>query len=246
MLLDLVGQHLGVPHRVKGEERLSEAGREGGLGLGDALLGTRHLGGVTGDKVEHGLLRGEFRDRGQDTAGVASEEDDVGWVAGGDARDLCVLDVLDGVGAAGVLCEGRVLVVDLTGDGVEDDVLEDGAEADGVEDVGLLLGGEADALGVAAALDVEDALVGPAVLVVANQGALGVGGEGGLTGTGETEEDGNVAVGALVGGGVEGQDVVLDWHLVVEDSEDTLLHLTGILGTEDDHLLLGKVDGDGG
>jgi hypothetical protein len=45
---------------------------------------------------------------------------------------------------------------------------------------------------------------------------------------------------------VESQDVVLDGHFIEEDSEDTLLHLTGVLSTEDNHLLLGKVDGDGG
>lgn len=38
---------------------------------------------------------------------------------------------------------------------------------------------------------------------------------------------------------------MLDGHLVEEDGEDTLLHLTSILGTQDDHLLGGEVDGDG-
>lgn len=39
---------------------------------------------------------------------------------------------------------------------------------------------------------------------------------------------------------------MLDGHLVEENGEDTLLHLTSILGTQDDHLLGGEVDGDGG
>jgi len=150
--------------------------------------------------VVHGLGGGELGDGGKDTTGVACEEDDVLRVAVGNARDLGVLDVLDGVGATGVLGEGGVIVVDDTGFGVEDDVLKDGAELDGVENIRLLLGGETDALGVATALNVEDTSVGPAVLVVADQGALGVGGESGLASTGETEEDGNVAVLALVGG----------------------------------------------
>jgi hypothetical protein len=45
---------------------------------------------------------------------------------------------------------------------------------------------------------------------------------------------------------VKSQDVVLDRHLVVENGEDTLLHLTSVLGTKDDHLLVGEVDGNGG
>lgn len=99
VLGDLLREHLGVAHGVEGEEGLGEARGEGGLGLRDAVLGTGHLGGVAGDEVEHGLLGGELGDWGQDTAGVAGEEDDVGGVAVGDAGDLGVLNVLDGVGA---------------------------------------------------------------------------------------------------------------------------------------------------
>jgi hypothetical protein len=208
---------------VESQEGLGEARGESGLGLGDTLLGTGHLGGVTGDEVVHGLGGGELGDGREDTTGVACEEDDVLGVAVGDARDLGVLDVLDGVCAAGVLGEGGVIVVDDTGFGVEDDVLKDGTELDGVVNIGLLLGGETNALGVATTLDVEDTSVTPAVLVVTDQGTLGVGGESGLASSGETEEDGYVAVLALVGGRVEGEDVVLDGHLVVEDSEDTWL-----------------------
>ena len=35
-------------------------------------------------------------------------------------------------------------------------------------------------------------------------------------------------------------------HLIEEHREDALLHLAGVLGAEDDHLALGKVDGDRG
>jgi ACT domain-containing protein len=191
------------------------------------------------------LLGGELGDRRKYTTGIACEEDDVCGVVVGDAGNLGVLDVLDGIGTAGVLCEGGVFVVDNTADGVEDDVLEDGTEADSVENIGLLLSGQTNALGVAATLNVEDTTVSPAVLVVTDQSTLGVSGECGLAGSRQTEEDSNVTVLAFIGRRVQGQDVVLDGHLVKEDSEDTLLHLSSILSTEDDHLLLGKVDGDG-
>lgn len=52
---------------------------------------------------------------------------------------------------------------------VKDDILQDRAEADGVVDLGLAALLETDALGVAAALDVEHTIVAPAVLVIANQ-----------------------------------------------------------------------------
>lgn len=68
-----------------------------------------------------------------------------------------------------VLSEGRVIVVDLSGLGVEDDVLEDRAEADGTKDIRLLLGRKTDSLGVATTLNVEDTSIRPAVLVITNQ-----------------------------------------------------------------------------
>jgi len=82
VLLDLLGEHGSVAHGVQGQEGLGETGREGSLGLGDTVLGTGHLGSVTRDEVEHGLLGGELGDGRKDTTSVASEENDVGGVAG--------------------------------------------------------------------------------------------------------------------------------------------------------------------
>lgn len=55
MVLDLVGQHLGIAHRMQSQERLSEARRECGLWLGDTIFGTGHLRGISRDKMEHSL-----------------------------------------------------------------------------------------------------------------------------------------------------------------------------------------------
>lgn len=102
--------------------------------------------------MEHCLFGGELGDWGKHTAGVTGEEDDVGGVVGGEAGDLSVGDVFDGVCASCVFCECGVVVVCLAGFGVKDNVLEDGAEADGIENVGLFLGGKVDAFGVALVL----------------------------------------------------------------------------------------------
>lgn len=140
VLLNLLRQHTGVACGVKSEERLSEARRERCLWLSDTHLSTSHLRRVSGDEVVHGLLRSELGDWWEDTTSVASEEDDVCWVTVGDARNLGVLNVLDGVSATGVFCESGVFVVNITSLGVKDDVLEDGAELDGVVNIRFLLG----------------------------------------------------------------------------------------------------------
>lgn len=99
--LNLVRQHLSVFHGVESQEGLSEAAREGSLGLSDTVLSTGHLGGVTRDEVEHGLRSVQLGDGRQDTTGVACEENDVRGGVLRQAGDLGVVDVLDGVGAAG-------------------------------------------------------------------------------------------------------------------------------------------------
>lgn len=99
VMLNLVGKHLSIAHGVESQEWLGKAGGEGCLWLGDANFGSGHLGGITRDEVEHSLGGVELRDGWEDTAGIAGEKDDVRWVVGGQARNLGVLDVLNGVGA---------------------------------------------------------------------------------------------------------------------------------------------------
>jgi hypothetical protein len=140
------------------------------------------------------LLGRQARDGREHAKRVAREHDDVARLAVREARDARAGDVLDRVRAARVLRERDVVVVGHAVERVEDDVLEDRAVADGAEDLRLLLRAQVDALGVAAALDVEDARVGPDVLVVADQRAPRVRRQRRLARAREPEEEGHVAV----------------------------------------------------
>jgi hypothetical protein len=129
------------------------------LWLGDTILGTGHLRCVSRDEVEHGLSGIELGDGRKDTTSITCQENDVGRVVVTLARNLGVADILNGIGATSVLRECCIIVVDLTGFGVEDNVFQDGSESDGVENIWLLLGRETNAFGIAASLNVEDTLV---------------------------------------------------------------------------------------
>src|SRR5690606_16491705 len=118
-------------------------------------------------------------------------------------------DVLDGIAAARVFRDRRVGVVDLARLAVIDDVLQDRAETDGVVDLGLSFRREVDRLRVAPALDVEDALVAPAVLVVSDERAVRIGAEGRLAGAAEAEEDGDIALRTLVRGAMHREHTLL-------------------------------------
>jgi len=73
--------------------------------------------------------------------------------------------------------------VDLAGVLIKDHVLQHRAEADGIIDLRLRSLLEANALSVAAALNVEHAVIAPAVLVISNQGPGRVSGKGSLSST---------------------------------------------------------------
>mmetsp|Transcript_20325 Transcript_20325/g.44292 ORF Transcript_20325/g.44292 Transcript_20325/m.44292 type:complete len:251 (+) Transcript_20325:523-1275(+) len=245
MDLKLGRQHLSVDVRVPDQEWSPEASREGGLRLLDAHLSARHLGRVAGDEVIHHLLRGQLRDRRQNSKGIAGQEDDLLRLIGHHSRDPSIGNVLQRVGHPGVLREARVIPVDLAGILVVNHILENGAKADRIIDLWFLVTREADALSIAATLDVEDAASVPDMLVVPDEISLGVCAESRLSSSAEPEEDGDVIVLADVGRGVQrkcslGRRELPAWlqrHEVVHDREDTLLHLARILRAQDDHLL---------
>ena len=149
------------------------------------------------------------------------------------------------VGAARVLGEALRREVELAGARVEVDVLEDRPEAARrLEDVRLVHRGEADGLGVAAALEVEDAAVAPAVLVVADQAAPRVGRERRLARPRQAEEDHRVSRLADVDRGVHREHALVGQQ-VVHHGERRLLDLAGVFGADDDDLHPLEVDEDG-
>src|SRR3546814_8469131 len=84
------------------------------------------------------------------------------------------------------LCLRIVGEVEPAGDGIDHHILQHRAEAlGGGVDLGLRLGREADHLGITAALEVEDRGIRPAMLVVSDERAAGVGRQGSLAGRSE-------------------------------------------------------------
>ena len=94
-----------------------------------------------------------------------------------------VLDVVDRIRNTGVLSYGLVGEVNLAVC-VNGYVLEKGVVSDCVVNIRLALLGKVDNLCVAAAFEVEDAVIIPAVLIIADKLTLRIGGEGGLAGSG--------------------------------------------------------------
>jgi len=191
----------------------------------------------------HGLLGGQSTHGGHNTKGITSEEDNILGVTT-DGRDSYVLDVLQGVADTRVASQGGVLVVDSAhpvGVLVVLAVLEQSTEFYGIKNIWLLLSGQAVALSVTTTLNVEHIIICPDVLIVSNEGTLGIRGQSGLTSAGKTKQDSSVAITADVGGAMHAKVVDLG-HVVVHNTKDTLLHFAGVGGAENDLFLRGEVD----
>jgi len=78
---------------------------------------------------------------------------------------------------------------------IQGNVLKQSVSLDCIVDIRLGILVQVDNLCVAAALEVEYTVVVPAVLVIADEETLRVGRKGGLTGSGQTEEDSGVLTG---------------------------------------------------
>ena len=225
------------------QERRAEAGGERRLRILHALLGAGDLGGVAREEVIHRLGRVSLA-----IGGITPKASAVSMMMffgmPGAAGLRGVGDEIERIGGAGVLGLGAVVEIRNARDRIDHHVFHDRAEAvRGRVDLRLRLGREPDALGVAAALEIEHALRAPAMLVVADQRAFRIGRERGLAGAGEAEEQRDVARGADVGRAVH-RHHAFGRQIIIERGEDRLLHLAGIAGAADQHDLAREIDGD--
>ena len=239
-------QQVTIFGRMARHEGGAEAGGEGRLRLlAQTLLGAGDLGGEAGQEVIHGLRRRQLGDRRQHAEGIGRQHDDVPGMSGA-AGGAGVGNEIDRIGGAGVFGQGRVVQVERAGGRVHHHILQHGAEAlGGGEDFRLGLAAQLDHLGIAAAFDVEDAMLGPTVFIVTHQRARRIGRQRGLAGAGKAEKYGRFAIAAHIGRAVHAHHP-LGGQQIVHDGEDRLLHLAGIGGAADQDQLPGKVHRDHG
>ncbi len=157
---------------------------------------------------------------------------------------LAFVDVVERIRSAGVFGKAAVVEVDAARVGIDDDIFQHRAEAlRRGENLRFRLAREVDRLGVAAALEIEDAVPPPAMLIVADQRAARIGGERRLAGAGEAEENRRVSVRPHIRGAVHRHHAARRQH-EIEVGEDRLLHLARIGGAGDEHDAAREVAGD--
>ena len=190
-LLHLLYKLLCILGRMQLEECLAEASRECWSRLCDAALCTCQLGGEAREEVVLGLLMVKNRNRRQYAECVSAQEDNLLCSGTLRFRPLDVLNMIDRIRNTSVLGYALVSEVYLSVL-VNCYVFKQSVACDSAVDVGLRLFVKIDNLSIAAAFVVEDALVVPSVLVVADELTFGIGRKGGLTCTRQAEEDSGI------------------------------------------------------
>src|SRR5215471_6323219 len=106
-----------------------------------------------------------------------------------------ILDEFHWISRAGVFGLAVVVVIGSACMRIEGYIFQHAAESQGIPDLRLILLRELDALGIASALEVEDAVGAPAMFVIADEIARRVRGERRLSSAGKTKEErGNAIV----------------------------------------------------
>ena len=122
----------------------------------------------------HRLARIKLGDRRHDAERVRRQHHDVLGVSGASGWRR-IRDEVQGVRDARILGPRGVVEIGNARQRIEDDVLHDRAEALACRiDFGLGFARQLDRLGIAAALEIEDAVAAPTVLVIAEQDAIGI------------------------------------------------------------------------
>lgn len=188
-----VSQQSRVHSRMPDKERSPIARRESRFRLFDTHLCTSNFSSVSTNEVVHQLLSSELGNGRENSKGVTGQENDVRRVTadgrnhavglGGESKSTYKqgYDIFKGVGDASVHCQTDVFKINDAGDNIKFDILEYRSipkdkerrrkvfvAPDGVDDFWFVFFTKIDGLRVAASLNVEDPIVGPNMLIVAD------------------------------------------------------------------------------
>ena len=170
------------------QECLAEACGEGRCRLGDTTFCTGQFCGEAGQEVVLCLLRSQDRYRRKYAECVSGEEDNFLSCRSCGYRTNDVLNMIDRIRYTSILCNALIVEINLSVF-IYCNILKKSVTFDSIVDIWLRLFVQVDNLCIAAAFEVEYAVVIPAVLVITDQKTFRVCGKSCLTCSGKSEED---------------------------------------------------------
>ena len=202
MGFDIFPEEFRVLPRMQGQKRSAKTGAKGRRGLSNTFFRASHFCGIAIDKVIHGLCGRQFGYRRQHTKCITSQKDDVFRLTA--SAGLGGIRYLrNRIRRAGIFCQRTIIQINSAGRFIQHHILQNRTEgACGLENLRLLLCRQFDHFGVATPLEIKDAVLTPAMLVIADQGPRCISRQRRLAGTGQTEEHRCAAIVPDVGRGM--------------------------------------------
>lgn len=163
----------------------------------------------------------------------------------GTAWNLSIGDIIQRISHAGIFRDGIITEIRRSRLRVDDNIFHDGAKTDRAIDFRLTVFGQVNALGIAAAFNVEDAVIPPAMFIITDKSTMGICGKGRLPRTGKPKEKGHITLAAFITGAVHGKNILLGQE-EVHDGENGFFEFPSIKTTANEDNFLVKVQNDEG
>ena len=183
------------------------------------------------------MLRSQFRKWWQHSKRIRGKKDAIGWLTRNAWQDR-VGDVTERICSARIFRALGAVVIRHARDRINSRIFQHASKANRLEN--FRLGGQRkfDALGVAAAFNVEHTAVAPTMLVIAHQIAIWIRAESCLASTRKTKENSHILriIAIHIGGAMHWKHAALR-QVVIHGVENALLHFAGVARTNDHHFL---------
>ena len=169
-------------------EGSTETGGKRGFWFCDSHFSASDFCGITTDEVVHSLRRTEFADRWQYTKSITSKENYILWMPTY-TRNFCVQNKVDRIRGTCIFSVRGSIVIDNVGFFVIIHIFQHSTKTDCFENIRLFFFRKIDALCVAAAFNIENSIVGPAVFIIPNKLPFWICRKGRFSCSGQTKKD---------------------------------------------------------
>src|SRR6476661_3638116 len=116
-----------------------------------------------------------------------------------------VLNIINRIGHTCIFGQRAISVIGFAGLLIQNNVFTDRTETHRIIDLRLMFPGEVDTLGITAALEIEDTIISPTMLIITDQAPIWVSGKARLAGTRKAKEESDITLRTDVRRTVHGQ-----------------------------------------
>ena len=186
----------------------------------------------------HRLLRRQLRHWRQHAKGIRRQKDNrLGMTC--HAGQQGIINIMQGISCAGIFRQHDIIII---GHAVfiQNDIFQHRILANSAENLRLGIFAQMHTFCIAAAFNIKDAVLAPAMLVIAHQSTRAIGRQRGFARAAQAKEQRRIALGTHIGRAVHGKNIMAGQQ-IIHNGEDALLHFAGIFTAANEHHLFRQI-----